>query len=262
MVKIQTFGVKSRLRNNEYLAFCREVESEIRAKDAATLKVTDAFTAFVNELNNFDARIVKVSGSVLTAEMEKADRLRDNLHVGIFTAIDGAKLHFDPLVVEAAKRLDTLSTPFRKAYKKSYSEQTGLDANLVQELESDKYKADVTALKLADWVAELKKANATCASISAARSREDAARMPKGGSGESRQMLDKAYDSLVELLNALALTGSATLYNDLFAWWNAHIDRYRVGISSRLGAGKGGQTGGGQTDPPANGGESDSPDEV
>ena len=41
MTKIQTFGTKTRLKNNESLTFGREIETAIEAKGDDTLEITD-----------------------------------------------------------------------------------------------------------------------------------------------------------------------------------------------------------------------------
>ena len=43
MTKIQTFGTKTRLKNNESLTFGREIETAIEAKGDDTLEITDIF---------------------------------------------------------------------------------------------------------------------------------------------------------------------------------------------------------------------------
>ena len=72
----------------------------------------------------------------------------------------------------------------------------------------------------------------------------------------TRPIYEKAYNALVEKLNALALVKGDDKYAELFAWWNARIDHYRVVISDSLGAGKGGKTSTGTTCPPSSGGSS------
>ncbi|WP_290092018.1 DUF6261 family protein [Parabacteroides goldsteinii] len=126
----------------------------------------------------------------------------------------------------------------------------------MQELASDKYKADATLLGLDGWIAELKKANDLCAELTSKRSKEHSEKSGKGSTEMTRPIYEKAYNALVEKLNALALVKGDDKYAELFAWWNARIDHYRVVISDSLGAGKGGKTSTGTTRPPSSGGSS------
>ena len=80
-------------------------------------------------------------------------------------------------------------------------------------------------------------------------------------SEETRPAFYAAYDALVEALNALALVNGDSKYLELFTWWNAMIDEFRVSVSLRLGKGKGGKTDGGNSNrpnPDAGGGDGES----
>ena len=70
-----------------------------------------------------------------------------------------------------------------------------------------------------------------------------------GKVSDLRLETDKAYRSLVERINALALVNGEEEYADLITRWNTRIDAYRNAISRRLGAGKGGNTGGSENQP-------------
>ena len=138
--------------------------------------------------------------------------------------------------------------------------------NFIQAAESDAMKADFATLGLTAWVDELKKANAECAALSDARRTESGWRNTPQKSEETRPAFYAAYDALVAALNALALVNGDSKYLELFTWWNAMIDEFRVSVSLRFGKGKGGKTDGGgsnRPNPDAGGGsDGDKPEEL
>lgn len=249
MIKIQSFGTKTRLKNNESLSFGREIEVAIENIGADELGINDLFPDFQENLQNFDDSIVNISKSTYTTQMHTENKLRGNLHVSIITQIRNGLRHFDKEKYNAAERLNTLATTFTGAQKRSFDDQTSFINNFLQELASDKYKTDATLLDLDPWITELKKVNDTCMRLTLQRTREYSEKSGKGSTEITRPVYEKSYNALVEKLNALAMVNGEDKYIKLFAWWNARIDHYRVVISSNLGAGMGGKTSTGTTHP-------------
>lgn len=245
MAKIQSFGTQGRLRNNEILAFAREVEAKVQGGDPINLNVVEDFAAFQAALQIFDDSIVGVTKSVLTNEIKDADTTSDYLYTGINEQIRIATHHFDPIKKTAAIRLMGVVDTYTGGQNRSYADQIGFTYNFIQELTSDAHKADVETLGLVEWVENLKKSNNHCAELLGQRTTEKAGKAPKGSVVPARSSYEHAYNALVDRFNALAMVYGDARYTTLFAWWNACIDRYRVLISSHLGAGKGGATGGG-----------------
>ena len=249
MAKIQNFP-KSRLRNNELLAAGRAIEQQIQTAGASALGVTVPFENFKQALQAYDDSLVKLTKSALTAEMETADKKRDSLQSAILDQIRTFANHFETDKQTAAKQLIPFADKYKNTTRLSFNDQTGMTENFIQAAESDTMKADFATLGLAAWVGELKKANAECATLSDARRIESGLRNTPQKSDETRPAFDAAYEALVEALNALALVNGDSKYLELFTWWNAMIDEFRVSVSLRLGKGKGGKTDGGSSNRP------------
>jgi len=247
MAKIQTFGTKTRLKNNEILTFGREVESTIEAKGAAELVVDDLFPDYKDKLQAFDDSIVNVTKSFYTSQMNEANKQRGSLHVAIIAQIKNFLRHFKPEKRSAAERLMAFTDTFVGAQRRSFDDQTSFINNFIQELSSDKYKEDVTLVELDEWIKELQKVNDLCSSLTIKRTEEYSHKPGKGSTEVTRPLFEKSYNLLVEKLNALAIVNGDDKYAELFAWWNARIDHYRVVISNNLGKGMGGKTSTGTT---------------
>ena len=77
MTKIQTFGTKTRLKNNESLTFGREIETAIEAKGDDTLEITDIFPDYKAKLQQtFSERTEKM---LLKAGYDDADCSKTNI---------------------------------------------------------------------------------------------------------------------------------------------------------------------------------------
>lgn len=260
MAKIQKMP-KSRLRNNELLAFGRSVENKILSIGASELSVESYFTTFQEALQAYDDSILRVIKSALTAEMETVDKTRNSMQSGLFSQIRTFTNHYDAEAKAAALRLIPLIDRFKGTTQVSYNDQTGLIYNLVQQAESDTYKDDIATLGLTDWVAELKKINQQCEDLTNARREEKGERNMTLKVSQTRPDLEAAYDKLVNVLNAYAIVDGDEKYLSLFAWWNAVIDEYRVIFSLRYGKGEGGQTDSGSSNQPETGTEEETPSE-
>lgn len=250
MAKIQTFSHLSKLRANEALAFGRAAETKIVELGAEALKIAPLFTVFQSCLQTMDDSIANIRKSAYTPEMKQADTGRDYSQSATLGQINIFQHHYDPVLRNHAITLYPVYNFFKNKTQISFEEQTGVTDNLVQELESDKYKEAVAALGLAGWVADLKAKNQICKNLSTTRIAESGERNTSPKLEESRKLFEKAYKDLVTRLNALAEVNGDTEYLTLFSWWNALIDRYRLLLSNRLGAGKGGTTSKGEDDRP------------
>lgn len=250
MAEIQKFGTKDKLRSNEILTFGRAIEAKINELGVEKLNIASVFTPYKVTLQEMDDSIVRIRRSALTPEMNNADIERDYSQSGVLGNISLDQHHYDPVIRAYAVSLLPLHDAFVNKTKISYEEQTSVADNLIQELESEKYKAAVQALNLTGWVNDLKAKNEACKKLSTNRISESGTRNTSPKLKESRTAYNKAYNALVKRLNSLAEVNGDKDYLELFAWWNALIDRYRILLSNRLGAKKGGTTSKGDKDTP------------
>ena len=247
-MKIQSTGL-TRLLNNQHLTFHREFEALITEKNATTLDVATAFTAYQAAIEAEDAAMMKVVKSAITDEKEAADMKRDELLTGSFELIRVTTKHFDATKCAAAKRLAALLSTYQGSDKAEYNDETSRIRNYIQELRSEKYTADATAIGLTEWIEPLEDANEACATLADQYNTEQRDKNASGKVRTLRLATDKAYRALVERINALTLLNGDEKYADLITRWNTRIDAYRNAISRRLGSGAGGSTGSGDNTP-------------
>lgn len=247
-MKIQSTGL-TRLLNNQHLTFHREFEALITEKNATTLDVATAFATYQAAIKAEDAAMMKVMKSAITDEKEAADRKRDELLTGSFDLIRVAAKHFDTTKNAAGKRLSALLSTYVGSDKAEYNDETSRIRNYIQDLRSEKYTTDATAIGLTEWIEPLEEANKQCATLADRYNTEQRDKNAAGKVHELRLQTDAAYRTLVERINALVLLNGDEKYADLITRWNTRIDAYRNTISRRLGTGKGGSTGSGDNTP-------------
>lgn len=264
-MEIQDFG-RTRLLNNQHLAASQEFEALILEKGADTLGVTDLFEQYQAVIKIEANGMMKIIKSSLTAEMEIGDKNRDELFIGSIDTIRNAKRHFNADKKAAAIRLAILLSVYLGSDTAGFDDETGRIRNYIQEVRSEKYKADADLIGLTEWMEPLEEANERCARLADQRNTEQRDKDMTGQIKKLRLDTDAVYKKLVKRINSLTDVNGDEKYADLITRWNTRIDHYRVTVSQRLGAGKGGSTGKGDntpTPPPSGGGgEEERPGEL
>lgn len=244
MKQIEEFSRRG-LRDNEELAYNREVEHAILVETTEKLAIGDKFTVYQDKVNKFDDAIVYIAGNPITLQMQEMDAKRDNLLAGLAEQIRTATRHFEPLKKAAAEALKPVEKTFRGIQRKGFDEESGYVDNLVQKYREEPYKTHIATLGLTSWVDKLAATNVDCIELTRDRTLKDTERVV-GQAREARKELDAAYNELVRMLNALALVKGDENYAALFDYINGRIAHYRSVIARRKGGGDDENSGGGE----------------
>lgn len=244
MAAIQDFSQIRRLRMNELLSFSRVLEEKLRQSPFTTHEqIGRQIALFTRMVQDYDDSLMGGGRWHTSGELKAADQQRDNAQSCFLKQIRIYANHYDAERRTQGQLLAILAQKYADKTRISHSEQTSLVENLIQEAESERYWAAVAALpELPGWLNALKAANVRFKAAMQKQVEERMRRSSKKKAKVTRASLQKSYEALVTLFNAWAMVLGDADYVDLFAWWNALIDRYRVLISARLGAGVGGKT--------------------
>ena len=244
MAAIQDFSQIRRLRMNELLSFSRVLEEKLRQSPFTTHEqIGRQIVLFARMVQDYDDSLMGGGRWHTSGELKAADQQRDNAQSCFLKQIRIYANHYDAERQAQGQLLAILAQKYADKTRISHSEQTSLVENLIQEAESERYWAAVAALpELPGWLNALKAANVRFKAAMQKQVEERMRRSSKKKAKVTRASLQKSYEALVTLFNAWAMVLGDADYVDLFAWWNALIDRYRVLISARLGAGVGGKT--------------------
>lgn len=222
-----------RLRNDEHFQFHTEFRDLVIKHGAEGLKIQSQFAEYLPRYEREDEGIKKINKSAITAEIQKADKARDEIWSGMTKMSAAALKHFDPDVQKAAQRLKVVFDTYGNLSKKPLNEQTSAVYNILQELQG-KYAADVAAVGIEQWAAELQVRNNAFGALMKDRFDETALRTDVVLK-EARSALDEIYRTIIERINALAVVEGVAGYEQFIRGFNAVIDKYAEALARRAG---------------------------
>lgn len=238
---------KTKFTNAEWFNFGLLVINYITSSEISTTKFEKEFDDFKKAHKEFDGSLNKVTRKQYWAKARSLKGKILNAKTGLLNMIKGETTSLVPEKADAATVLLLLMKEFSKMGRVKYNDVINMLNSMIQQLEKEENKALIEKLNLADRIMGLKTLYEDALKLEDQLYKDEGLNKRKRKSYITRRELNKAYDTLVKKLNALAIIEGDTDYLELFAWWNAMIDRYRVIISTRLGAGKGGSTDNGES---------------
>ena len=223
----------SRFTNEEHFQFHTELKGLVENFTPVTLNIEAAWAVYESLYADESHALDVIRKSALTGNLVGADDYRDGLGRGLVYTVKGATSHFDPVKKAAATRLMVALDHYGNIGRKSYDEQTAAINSLVNDLNTG-YAADVAALGIGDWVAELQSANAAFSALMQERYSEEAAKTQLTMK-EARVQLDGAYRAITERIGALIIVNGERDYESFVAELNQRIERYNNMVALREG---------------------------
>lgn len=238
---------KTKFTNAEWFSFCLLIINYITSSEIPTTKFEKEFNTFKDVHKEYDGSLNKITRKQYWAKARSLKAKILNAKTGLLNMIKGETTSLVPEKVDAAAVLFIIMKEYSKMGRVKYNDVINMLNSLIQQLEKEENKVLIEKLNLADRIAGLKTLYEDALKNEDQLYKDEGLNKRKRKSYITRRELNKAYEILVKRLNALAIIEGDTDYLELFAWWNAMIDRYRVMISTRLGAGKGGSTDDGES---------------
>jgi hypothetical protein len=171
-----------------------------------------------------------------TQRIAEADAVCDGVFRGMADTVKGALNHFSPAIRGAATRLEIVFDTYGNVAKMTHDDETAMIANLNKDL-LEKYAADVEALALTGWIAELDRLNSAFKALMMERYDESAGRSSLV-LREVRGEIDDSYRALTRRIDALQeVSGSEpdAPWAAFIAELNAVIERANNNIAVREG---------------------------
>lgn len=138
-----------------------------------------------------------------TAELETADKKRDDYFLYIAQTISTGKLCPTEAKRNAAIQLDYALSPYRKAPRMNYVSNTAAVKDFIQKIREAQYTDAITALGLSDAITALDEVNTAFNTLYNSRSTEVLSRSTSESMKAIRPKVDAAYRELVSAINAL-----------------------------------------------------------
>jgi hypothetical protein len=178
--------------------------------------------AFDKEVSLLD--IVKKSG--YTGEIEEQDMRRDTVFRGFADAVKSAGNHFNLDKRNAAARILIVLENYGNIASKPLDQETAAIDDLYRELNSDDYPTLIALLDLNDWLAQLNLENQRFKELMLARYAEVSKR-PTSTMREARTNVDKAFQDIVDTIEALVTLNGIEAYEPFIKELNAVLERYK-----------------------------------
>ena len=164
------------------------------------MKIEPQYEPFVALYNDEDTAFKKINKSAYTAEIQDADKYRDEIWRGMADANKSAMNHYSSEVRQAAARLKIVFDTYGNVARKPLDEETSAIYNIIQDLRG-KYAADASTAGLAGWIDELENANKNFSRLMLDRYDETATKTDLV-LRQVRLKIDEAYRVITERINA------------------------------------------------------------
>ncbi len=224
MSKINIFS-PVRLRNSGHFQFHTEFRAAVEEAGPAELELAEAWPKYVALYESLDAALKKIVKSEYSDRIKEADAARDAAFSGFTKFLAAMREHYDAAIRDAAQRVFVVAHTYGNVAVKPINEETSDIYNLVQELKTAKYAADVAQIGLTPWVDKLEAANIAFESLIRNRDREAASKNHADVRAE-RLAIDEAYGCVVDFVNAQIYFGRLTGIGAFVDTLNAVIHRY------------------------------------
>ncbi|MDR1561557.1 MAG: DUF6261 family protein, partial [Dysgonamonadaceae bacterium] len=224
--------VKARLehyRNEAHFQMMSLFQKRLAADPAVVNIVANLMGAFNTEVELESKLVDAVLSSPYTEQLANTDKRLDRAIVGLSATIEADLHHYNPLMVEAARKIALRLKAFRgEIENKPYEEESAAVKILLNDLQTT-YSAEVGTLSLSGWVFEISDAQTTFEELFLKRDDEWASR-PTEKLPDVRKRVNVIYRNMVELIDAYgALNGYSVTgefvgkVNSDITYFNEHI---------------------------------------
>ncbi len=227
------------LRNGEYSQLMQDILNITRDNDPVLMKVQAQFTALEAVAAEVESLFKVPTGSVITAELERLDILRDNALKGIIYAIRSNTYSEDPVIKKHADTLEMHLDLFGKDITiDSYQSETSSIRNIIADWDAQPdLKVALNALNLHNWRVALETANTTFAEYYLMRAKQQGFNVTESLKTK-RIQANEAYYALRDILNAYyVIEKGAEPYKSVVAYINGLLTNYNKLLSRRQGSG-------------------------
>ena len=222
------------LRNETHVSYHEDFNAIVGKYDPETLGIAVPYAVYTPLFTDEKAALDQILKSQYTAQIDEFDRQRDSLIRGFTDTVTAALHHFDPDKRQAAQKLHDILDHYGNIAHKSLNDETAAIEDLHTELmKQDNYMA-VAALGLGDWLGQLVQINRNLAALMLTRIDETAKR-PDLHMRSIRKEVDRAFRSILDLLEALVRVNGEDTDKAFIAELNALSEKYKDNLAQEAG---------------------------
>ena len=238
--------------NTRHLSWIQQFGSRLQSEIVTPLGaavpqlLSTAITQYQTASNREDECYLIITKSELTEQIAALDSERDTKYVGMKSMADALSRIGTAEQKQYALQLIDLIAHYKVDISERYDDETTKMSQLLQELQAEPWTSRITTLGLTDTVAGLLSINQQMKALIEQRNNELATITPQAML-QARQASDEAYQLVVAIINALAITqwnNGASPYDTAIARINQDQDYYVKNVFAQSSGGSGSSQGG------------------
>jgi hypothetical protein len=222
------------LRNEAHVEFNTTVNALFVKFDPVTLGIKVLYDVYKPLLDEEIEALDVILRSELTEEIAVLDHERDRLYRGFADSIKSYLNHFDPVKREAARKLEVILEHYGNIAAKSLDEETAAIEDLHRELLKQDNYPQVATLGLGEWLGQLVQVSRNLEALLMARY-DEAGKRPDIHMQSVRKEVDKAFRSILDLLEALVRVNGPDTNKAFLSELNAVMERYKDILAQEAG---------------------------
>jgi len=219
------------MNNGAHFQFVTNALAKAKANTLIAEKASAQVKALEAKLSAEDEALKISQKSLLTDEIESADRKRDEIFMAYRKVVKGSLGAPLDTLAEAAKVLNQSIKDYGIDPQMQLDKETGLLANLIADHQG-KLAEQVATLGLTAYTTAMKEANDKVNDLIMQRA-DERSLVVAGALKAARAETDTAYKDLVKRVNALWIVDYDAAYDEFINYMNEEIDRYREQVLTR-----------------------------
>ena len=239
---------KAALTNAQYFSFMTAFREQLQSAAFTANAITTRVAALEAQIALVDKYLKIQQGSYLSQEILNADH-RGDLAYGTAHSVTLAWVgkEFEPQAT-AAEMVNRVFRLYKINTSAQYDEQWGLIGNFLTDIQKPELAEHIQTLGIAGPLQVLQECYTQMKAL--IRQRDDeASDKVKGALAQTRKDCDKAYNAVLDIIEAAALMADdASAYYEFITRWNTALNRYIQQIISKKGGGSSSGGGGGSDD--------------
>lgn len=223
----------SMLRNLEHFQMMSNVLAYLKAENLEELKLASIAESFEAKLKLYDKVLVLERGNTLSVKISQADAERDNALKSFINVVKAYALFPDENKADAALKLRHVIGKYGSGIDRlPYLQESGVLANLLQDLAVKENADAIQLLHLEDWLLKLQESTARFDELFISRESDNSTKL-SGKVKEARLQIQTEFEQLAVLVNAYEIVYGAEAYAGFVAKVNEAVSYARQQASRR-----------------------------
>jgi len=193
----------SRLRNAEYYLLIQAILGLFKQDLIEALKFEAPIKNLKEPFDRFDDTYLSNQASILTPEIQQADRGRDDYFIGLGDVVKGIERLGNEEEKQAAKAISHAMRPYRNTPRTALNENTAQLKAFIFDMSQGENRHYIETLNLSNRISELENLNVNFEDLLHARLENRINSEGVGKLVDLRKEIDSSYRAVIDRVNAM-----------------------------------------------------------